>query len=297
MNETMRVRVRALAPLADVRRALTDPEALRTWLAEHVEVDLPHRYAFWGRYTPDGDAPHQRPLHVDERTLRFSWLLGGEDTTVEFGLEEESTTSTVISLSQSHFPGWEEVVAEASVRGLLHTFWALALANLIDYVEGRELTGRCDLTSPRMRAEIVIGAATPERVYDSLMDPEQFSRWFGARIDVEPRVGGRWAMGGFEHDPDPAKLVELEPGKKVTMQWSRGLVATWELEGSAGGTRLTLVQSGFSDSAPPYGGWMGWLSGLAELRRYHELADWRPVWLSVEAPGMPDGVLTVGSEN
>jgi uncharacterized protein YndB with AHSA1/START domain len=295
MSETMRIRLRAQAPVAEVHRALTDPDALRAWFAEHVEVDLPHRYEFWGRYTPDGDAPHQRLLHVDDHTLRFSWQLAGVDTTVEIALEAEGPASTIISVSQTNFPGWEAAVNESGVLGQLQTFWALAIANLIDFVEGRELTARCDLTTPQMREEIFIGGA-PGEVYDSLMDPAKFSRWFGAKVEIEPRVGGRWAMGGFEHDPDPAKLIELEPGKKVTMQWPTGWIAAWELEGSAGGTRLTFVQSGFDQSAPPYGAWMGWLSGIAELRRFHELADWRPVWLDVEVPGMPDDILTVGSE-
>ena len=72
MNEPMRLRARVAAPIADVWHALTDPAALRVWLAEHAEVDLPHRYEFWGRYTPEGDAPHQRLIHVDDHTLRFS---------------------------------------------------------------------------------------------------------------------------------------------------------------------------------------------------------------------------------
>src|SRR5215468_10849801 len=49
-------RVRAMAPVKEVHHALTDAAALRVWLAEHAEVDLPHRYEFWGRYTPEGDA-------------------------------------------------------------------------------------------------------------------------------------------------------------------------------------------------------------------------------------------------
>ncbi|HKQ41455.1 MAG TPA: SRPBCC domain-containing protein, partial [Pseudonocardia sp.] len=55
------LRVRAVVPAAPkvVHEALTDPAALRVWLAEHAEVDLPDRYEFWGRYTPDGAAPHQ----------------------------------------------------------------------------------------------------------------------------------------------------------------------------------------------------------------------------------------------
>ncbi len=38
---------------------------------------------------------------------------------------------------------------------------------------------------------------------------------------------------------------------------------------------------------------MGWLGGFAEPRRFHELPDWRPMWLDVAVPGMPDGMPTI----
>jgi hypothetical protein len=53
------------------------------------------------------------------------------------------------------------------------------------------------------------------------------------------------------------------------------------------------VQSGFDENRPPYGAWMGWLSGFAELRRFHELSDWRPRWLEVRVEGMPDDMLVL----
>ncbi|WP_405113175.1 hypothetical protein OG559_05720 [Micromonospora sp. NBC_01405] len=74
MTEPMILRARLAAPVEAVHRALTDPAELRVWLAEHAEVELPHRYAFWGRYTPEGDAPHQRLLHADERILGSSQM-------------------------------------------------------------------------------------------------------------------------------------------------------------------------------------------------------------------------------
>lgn len=291
MTETLTVRARLQAPIKEVRHALTDTGAMRRWLAEHVEVDLPDRYAFWGRHTPAGDEPRQRPLYADDRTLRLSWRLEGEDTTVEIDLTEETADTTVLRLSQTNMPSWADMMAGTSVRGVLHTFWALAIANLADYVEGRELTPKADFTTAEMRSEVLIGAA-PDAVYDSLVDPEKFRRWFGANIEIEPYVGGRWAMGSFEMDESPAKIVELEPGRRMTLAWD-GLVATWELADSGGKTRLTLVQSGFDEKAPPYDAWMGWLSGIAELRRYHEIPDWRPMWLEVTLPGTPEGLLAL----
>jgi uncharacterized protein YndB with AHSA1/START domain len=293
MTDPMRMTARVEAPLSDVRAALTDPTALRTWLAEHAEVDLPGTFEFWGRHTPEGDAPRQRVLHVDDRTLRFSWLIGGEDTTVEFVLDEETPTTTTVTVNQSHVPDWSELVASTSPLAVLHTFWALSIANLVDHVEGRDLTPKCDFTSTEMRAELFIDAV-PEEVYASLLDPVAFSRWFGAKVDIEPHVGGRFAMGGFEFDTTPAKILDLEPGRRVQLGWEGddGFVDTWELAESGGGTKLTFVQSGFDE--PDYGSWVGWLSGMAELRRYHELENWRPLWLSVDMTGLPEGMITVG---
>jgi uncharacterized protein YndB with AHSA1/START domain len=291
VTETMSMRARVAAPASEVHRALTDAAALRIWLAEHAEVELPHRYEFWGRYTPEGDAPHQRLLHVDDRTLRFSWLLEGEETTVEISLDEESARETIVSLSQTHFPGIEAAIRENSVLGMMQTYWCLSIANLIDHIEGRELTPKNDFTSTRMREEVIIDAPV-DAVYASLVDSKAFTRWFGANVGIEPYVGGRFAMGGFDADPAPAKIVELEPGRKMTMAWEGGMTAGWELADSGGTTRLTFVQSGFDEGHPPYDAWMGWLSGIAELRRSHELRPWRPIWIDFDIPGMPEGLLT-----
>lgn len=290
MTDTLRLRARVDAPLDAVRRALTDAKALRTWLAEHAEVDLPNRYEFWGRYTPDGAEPRQRVLHTDDRTIRLEWTIEGQATTTEIALAPESEDTTHISVSQSHVPDWEQAVREEGLAFLV-TFWSLAIANLVDYVEGRAPTPMCDFVSGEQRAEVDV-AADPAAVYESLMNPEIFARWFGAKVGIEPHVGGRWQMGGFDSPGEPAKLVELVPGRKVTMAFPDDTVTTWELEGSAGKTRLTFVQSGFDE--PPYAGWLGWLSGVAELRRYHEIPNWRPMWLGVEMPGIPDGMLTTG---
>ncbi|MFG2039655.1 SRPBCC domain-containing protein [Dactylosporangium sp. NPDC048998] len=290
-DNTMRVKVRTSAPLKEVAHALTDAAELRVWLAEHAEVDLPRRYAFWGRHTPDGAEPRQRPLHVDERAVRFAWTLDGVETTVEFTLADEDG-GTVVALSQSDMVPWGDALAERGVRSVLHTFWALSLANLVDHVEGRPLTPKVDFTSPQMRAEVLIDASR-DKVYASLVEAEQFERWFGAKVGIEAHVGGRFAMGGFDLEPNPARVVALEPGRSMSIAWGDAFVSTWELEDSGGKTRLTFVQSGFDPQHPPYGGWAGWLGGVAELRRYHELPGWRPTWVALDTPGVSEEMLTI----
>lgn len=279
MSNPMKARARVAAPVDKVRHALTDAGELRAWFAEHAEVELPGRYEFWGRYTPEGDAPHQRLLHADDRTLRFTWLLDGVETTTEIELERESDSSTIVSLTQSHFD-FQEMMSGSSIRGVLQTFWALSIANLADHLEGRALTAKVDFTSPELRAETLIDAS-PAEVYASLVDSATVTRWFGFPIEIEPRVGGRFAMGGFDNDPSPALIVDLEQDRRMSIDWGANGIGTWELEESGGKTRLTLVQSGFA-GATPYAAWTGTVSGFAELRRFHELEDWRPIWLQDE---------------
>ncbi|WP_370949526.1 SRPBCC family protein [Amycolatopsis sp. cg5] len=290
----LRVSAVVSATLKLTYEALTDPAALRVWLAEHAEVDLPAKYEFWGRYTPDGAEPRQRVLHADERVIRFGWTVEGVEATVEFELGEDEA-GTLVTLSHSDLPSFEEVIGDkAGARGALHTFWSLAIANLADYLAGRALTPMVDFSSTELRESFVIDAA-PGAVFDSMIKPEVFAEWFGAKVDIEPHLGGRFAMGGFDVDPGGAKFVEFEQGRKAALLFADGETTSWELEGSDGKTRLTMTHSGFNPDNPPYASWGGWLGGIAGLRRYHELPGERSIWRSVEVAGVPEGMLVTES--
>lgn len=276
MTEPLILQARAKAGVDDVRQALTDPKILNLWLGEHSTVDLPGTFEFWGRHIPEGEAPHQRVLGYDGQTLKLAWTLDGVETTTEITLIEESDESTIIKLSQSHF-SWAEAVTGANIRGVLQTFWSLALANLVDHLEGRELTARPDFTSPVLAGEALIDAPAAQ-VYASLTDGAKASAWFGYPVDIDARVGGRFAMGGFEAGPG-MEILDLVEGQKMSIDWGLAGVSTWELSESGGKTRLTFVMSGFEGN-PPYGAWLGWLSGVASLRRYNEQPDWQSIWVA-----------------
>ncbi|GAB3171167.1 uncharacterized protein YndB with AHSA1/START domain [Micromonospora palomenae] len=281
MSDLLKLGARLAAPVEAVRRALTDPAELRVWFAEHAEVELPRRYEFWGRFTPEGDAPHQRLLHADDDTLRFAWLLDGVETTSEIALTPEGPGSTLLTLTQSHF-NFAEAMDGSTIRGVLQTWWSLSIANLAAHLEGRPLLPKTDFTSADLRGELLIGAPV-ERVWQSLTDSAQASAWFGYPIGIEPWVGGRYAMGGFEAGY-AAKVVDLEPGHRMSVDWGPTGISTWELAESDGKTKLTFVQSGFDEGNPPYAAWSGSVAGLSELRRYHEMADWQPIWVLEELP-------------
>jgi len=125
-DDVLTTRARLAAPAARVHRALTDPAELTAWFAEHAEVDLPRAYTFWGPGVPDGDTPHQTLRHVDDHTVRFEWRLEDTDTTVEWALAPDGPDATVVTLSQTHFPGWEAAMAGTGPLAVMHSFWALA---------------------------------------------------------------------------------------------------------------------------------------------------------------------------
>ena len=272
MTEPLILQVRAKAGIDEVRQALTDPKTLNLWLGEYSTVDLPGTFEFWGRHIPEGDAPHQRVLAYDGQTLKLAWFLGGEETTTEITLTPETDDSTVIRLEQSHFD-FADAISGANIRGVLQSFWSLALINLVDHLEGRELTTRPDFTSQIFEGEALIDAPIAQ-VYSSLTEPEKASEWFGYPVDIDLRKGGRFAMGGFDAGPG-VEIVDLVEGRKMSMDWGPAGISTWELAESGGKTRLTFVMSGFDESNPPYGAWIGWLNGAAVLRRYSELPDWQ----------------------
>ena len=88
----------------------------------------------------------------------------------------------------------------------------------------------------------------------------------------------------------PFKIVELEPDRKLAYEWeeegegdTQMTVVTWTLEESGGKTRLTLVQSGFSDDANVDGIHVGWRNFLNWVRSLAEYGDeWKPPVLQIK---------------
>lgn len=288
MSDVFVLRARVGAEPEAVYRAFTDGAALSTWLADHADIALAERrFAFWGKHVPEGEPGRQRLLDLEPPGLvRFAWLLAGEETVVEVRLEPEDT-GTALTLTQTGLPTWDELSSGTGKRDLVHTFWSASVANLVNYVEGHELVPKCDfsdLERDAARAEITI-AAPPEKVYASLTEPEQLNRWLAsdARVDLKP--GGHISFAG---DDEGCEILSLEPDKSLSHTWHFGgqkTVVNWELDGTDGGTRLTLVHSGFSGGKPGSAAQQesGWLAYLATLKRMHELGeDWRPHFLGME---------------
>lgn len=98
---------------------------------------------------------------------------------------------------------------------------------------------------------------SPEKVWRALVDPELVSQWLLPVADLALESGSRFA---FRTDPQPGwdgvvncRMLEIETGRKLSYSWVVGdmelnTVVTFTLEPTATGTRLSLVQSGFTPS-------------------------------------------------
>jgi uncharacterized protein YndB with AHSA1/START domain len=122
--------------------------------------------------------------------------------------------------------------------------------------------------------------ASPDRIWEALVDPELTSKYFhGSRVSITPEGRISTSPDGSENWGD-GEVLEWDPPRKLVHGW-RALYdpelaaegtsrVTWELEPQDGGfTKLTLVHDQLEDAPKTAesvsGGWMFVLSGLKTL--------------------------------
>ena len=126
-------------------------------------------------------------------------------------------------------------------------------------------------------------AHPPERVWAAITTAEGLGTWFGQKATVDLRVGGlarvTWDAGG-SHE---LRIERLEPPHVLGWTWGiygladddpRRTYVEFTLEPEDGGTRLTVVETGFAqlpgdEHRVAYGGNAeGWQRELDELVDY-----------------------------
>src|SRR5947209_16750426 len=133
--------------------------------------------------------------------------------------------------------------------------------------------------------------APRERVWQALADAGKFGEWFGVEMagPFAPgaRVTGRIKHEGYEHVPFEITIERMEPGRLLSWRWHPNNVdagvdysaepttlVQFELTDVAGGTQLTVVESGF-DGIPlarrataSRGNDDGWTQQMVGIERY-----------------------------
>ena len=57
--------------------------------------------------------------------------------------------------------------------------------------------------------------ATPEQLYQTYMDPKEHAKAIGSKVNLEPKVGGKFSAFGMLE----GRFLLLEKGKKIVQTW------------------------------------------------------------------------------
>jgi uncharacterized protein YndB with AHSA1/START domain len=120
------------------------------------------------------------------------------------------------------------------------------------------------MMSDRIVKSVVLRAPV-ERVWRAVSDHREFGTWFRVQLDQPFAVGaastGRMTYPGYEHMPWSARVVAIEPPRRLAFEWPHmddqqqvredwaWTLVEFRLEPEGEGTRLTITESGF-DALP-----------------------------------------------
>ncbi len=135
-------------------------------------------------------------------------------------------------------------------------------------------------TTDRLEVERVVEiAASPETVWELLVDPDKALRWWGQAVQIDPWPGGKLRVEVTTGSIASGEVLEVDPPRRLLYSWG------WELGGagpelvppgsstveielapSGSGTTLRLVHRGLPDAnsaASHSEGWDHYLGRLA----------------------------------
>ena len=70
----------------------------------------------------------------------------------------------------------------------------------------------------RVEREVAI-AASPETVWEFLVDPEKAVRWMGIEATLDPQPGGRYRVVILPGQVASGEFVELDPPRRAVWTW------------------------------------------------------------------------------
>jgi uncharacterized protein YndB with AHSA1/START domain len=270
---------------AAVFAALTDAAQLRTWFAEHAEVEprVGGAYRFWGRHTPGvpsaAEAAQRITALEPDARLGFTWTVLGVPSSVAITIAAVDGKGTTITAEQT----LEGPLGVPREKELIDDFWKLSFGNLSVHLGSGTGFLRPDFAdpSPEIRLSIVV-AAPPAAVFRTLVEPELINKWVGSdKARVEPRVGGVYSFGwsyeldGTQVEGGPMRILEIDPDRKLVVDWPdwrgdatvTGQSVSFTLHPEGTGTRVDLVHAGFTRPTDISDYPFGWGHFLGEIQK------------------------------
>jgi len=140
-------------------------------------------------------------------------------------------------------------------------------------------------------------SATPERVFQALIDPRQVMSWWTSdecqieSFTIDAKCGGRWVydtkksklnVNGVTKFHCEGEVIEYDPPRSLAYTWvanwhddkARRTVVRWELTPLAGGTQVKVTHSGLAQeptSRKDYSG--GWSGVVQQLKKFVEVGS------------------------
>ncbi|MFF0173990.1 SRPBCC domain-containing protein [Micromonospora profundi] len=91
-----------------------------------------------------------------------------------------------------------------------------------------------------------------ERVWQALTDSEEMSAWFACAVEYGELTPGSTLELRFPGgDPEPGKILEVEPGRLIAFTWQKESL-TFEVTSERGGTRFVFVTTVQDPEHIPY---------------------------------------------
>jgi uncharacterized protein YndB with AHSA1/START domain len=118
--------------------------------------------------------------------------------------------------------------------------------------------------------------ASPETVWEFLVDPDKATRWMGERADFEPRPGGLYRVEVIPGNTAVGEFVELDRPRRLVFTWgwepggnakvpSGSSTVEIELTPNDDGTTLRFRHHGLPDEAAAQSHAHGWDHYLERL--------------------------------
>jgi uncharacterized protein YndB with AHSA1/START domain len=94
----------------------------------------------------------------------------------------------------------------------------------------------------------IVFPASPDEVWEALTDPEQLEEWFANDVELDVREGGDGVFRWDDGEERRAKILVVEPGERLVLDWADEGEVEFTLEEVEEGTRLFVREStpGFS---------------------------------------------------
>ena len=89
----------------------------------------------------------------------------------------------------------------------------------------------------------IVFPASPDEVWEALTDPERLEEWFANDVEVDVREGGDGVFRWDDGEERRAKVLVVEPGERLVLDWADEGEVEFTLEEVDDGTRLLVRES------------------------------------------------------